>query len=222
VAHDIWANGLRATEQATWRVEVIDLRPRLESLLAKPDLSLGDTRPSESVTTATGFHRRLLGAEPAVCACGDELGGTYYATRHNHTSERTAPLLVCFEAAVRDVQIDGKDFMHNPMFQTGHTQAQRDWTIRIFGQAIKRYAERAWSSQEFEYRLALCDLASQDPQVICDHHRNEIILGRRCGTIFKSAFNVRLPVAPAQIVEVTRPACTIPQPTFTTEDFKRA
>jgi len=223
LAHDIRVNGLRATDQTTWQVEVVDLRAHLEHLFAKPGLSLSDTRPSELVTTDRGSHRRLLGAVPALCACGDELGGTYYATRHNRTSGKTAPLLVCFEADVGDVQIDGKDFMHNPMFQTGCTQGQRDWMIRIFGQVVERYVERAWlPDKKLDYRLALCDLAAQDPQVICDHHRNEIVLGGRCGTIFRSAFNVRLPVAPARIVEVTRPVGVIPKPNFTIEDFKRA
>lgn len=221
VAHHIRANGLRASAQTTWQVEVVDLRAHLEHLFAKPGLSLSDTRPSQLVKTDRGSHRRLLGAVPAVSACGDELGGAYYATRHNRTSEKTAPLLVCFEADVGDVQIDGKDFMHNPMFQTGHTQDQRDWMIRIFGQAVERYVERAWlSNNQLDYRLAMCDLAAQDRQVICDHRSNEIVLGGRCGTIFKSAFNVRLPVAPARIVKVTRPLAGIPKPDFTIEHFR--
>jgi hypothetical protein len=64
------------------RIELNDLRPRLESFLGQPDLTTEATRPSVWVKTAEGGHRRLIDGFPTVCAA-DPLGAAYYARVHD-------------------------------------------------------------------------------------------------------------------------------------------
>jgi hypothetical protein len=48
----------------------------------------------------------------------------------------------------------------------------------------------------------MCDLAIQDEGVISSHAKNEIIIGGRYGTVFKSAFFVKTPIVPSNILEI--------------------
>ncbi len=72
VRTNILQNGIRGDE-GQWRFPISDLRHDVDRLLAKPDLSFVDTRPPEG--SSESF--------PLICACGDELGASYYAVKHN-------------------------------------------------------------------------------------------------------------------------------------------
>jgi hypothetical protein len=96
--------------------------------------------------------------------------------------------------------VDGRDFLYT-IFQLGDPQLARPIIERIFGIAILRYIDRAWSSDGRE-RIALCDLAVQDDAVVLAHAGNKTVIGGRYGTRFRSAFCVRTPVATDRIVDV--------------------
>ena len=96
--------------------------------------------------------------------------------------------------------MDGRDFLYT-IFQLGDPQLARPIIERIFGIAILRYIDRAWSSDGRE-RIALCDLAVQDDAVVLAHAGNKTVIGGRYGTRFRSAFCVRTPVATDRIVDV--------------------
>lgn len=165
----------------------------LDTLFAKADLSLEDTRPD--------------GAEvdPGVCACGEEAGAAYYAWQHNRKGENTTPIIMEFDVSDDVVSIDGRDFLYT-VFQLGEPELARPVLGRVFGERILRYAERAWTSKE--QSVALCDLARHDPQVIKAHHSNSVVLGGRFNTVFRNAFIVKLPVESPSIVRVWSPTAS--------------
>lgn len=138
---------------------------------------------------------------PAVCACGEPEGAKYYALKHNLYRDETLPLLIKFRAQVTGVAIDGRDFLYTS-FQFGEPVKARLVLPRLFGPKVLYYAERAWASDDQGYRVAICDLATHDCELILAHHQNRTVIHGRHNTLFQSAFQVRLPISAAQIDEV--------------------
>jgi hypothetical protein len=95
------------------------------------------------------------------------------------------------------------------------------YAYRIFGDSLRRYLERAMANSDHDYKIAMCDLAVQDEGVISSHAKNEILIGGRYGTVFKSAFFVKTPILPSNILEIeeTRNFDFTPQITF--EEFRK-
>lgn len=182
-----------ASGQGNWRM-THEHPGNLNVLYRKPNLSREDTRPDTR-------------AVAAVCACGEKLGAAYYACSHNLTSDNDTPILIEFEAPQSAAAIDGKDFLYTT-FQIGDPERARHVLERSFGKAVLRYADRAWSSEDQSFRVALCDLAIHDPEVIEAHHANDVVLAGRHKTIFRSAFTVELPVPPESIINVWSPSDT--------------
>jgi hypothetical protein len=48
----------------------------------------------------------------------------------------------------------------------------------------------------------MCSAAAHDPDVAAAHYKNRVCIGGRYGTKFRSAFVLRTPVAPEDVVEV--------------------
>lgn len=178
----------------------------LDALFAKSDLSLKDTRPDGAP------------ADDGICACGEVLGASYYAWQHNRNDENTAPILMEFTVPDDAVRIDGRDFLYT-VFQMGDPDRARPVLKRAFGDAVLRYADSAWSSPE--QSIPLCDLACHDPEVIEAHHASAVVLGGRYRTVFRSAFIVRLPIAPQSIIRVWSPEeqPALPAPEFMFHDL---
>jgi hypothetical protein len=181
---------------------------QLDVLFRKVDLSLDDTRPGCTVP------------QPAICACGEEAGAAYYAWRHNRTTEHDTPVIIEFEADQTTVAVDGKDFLY-PVFQMGTSERSQSILVNTFGTRILRYAERAWASDEQEYRIALCDLAIHDPDVVNAHYANILAIGGRYGTIFRNAFTVSLPITRDAVLRVWSPTAPrdIPSPDISLADL---
>jgi hypothetical protein len=163
----------------------------LDALFLKENLSTEDTRSDDR--------------QFAVCACGEEIGAAYYAWRHNRSGDNNTPIMVEFEVDERSTAVDGRDFLYT-VFQLGDPALARPVLDRVFGHSVLRYAEKAWKSKDNRTRIALCDLAIHDPQVVKAHHSNTVVLGGRYHTVFKSAYLVRLPVEANAIVRVWSPA----------------
>lgn len=175
----------------------------LDALFAKHDFSTQDTRP----TNQAGV--------PAVCACGEEMGAAYYAWKHNRTRENDTPIIVEFEADADVVAVDSRDFLAT-VFQLGAPAAARPALARIFGDAVLRYADRAWATDNQDARIALVDLARHDSAVVKANYANTAVLGGRHSTVFRSAFVVKLPAR--SIVRVwsptERPSFPVPEIEF--------
>jgi len=223
VRQKILDNGMSGTESRHWQFACSDLRPQIEMLFQKDNLSTHDTRPERNNKGDRNDHP-TEDEFPVVCACGDEIGAAYYAAVHNQEQkeQHTIPLLIEFTARMPDVHIDGRDFLYNPAFQSGKTEGQRRLLWQLFGVAVDRYFVKAMRSDNLQVRLALCDLAVQDPQVVASHATNRIVIGGRHGTKFCSAFFVRLPIAPDQITSVRRPTLALPSAEVSVERFLRS
>jgi hypothetical protein len=179
--------------------------------MRKIDLTIGDTRRAdEQIYT--------------VCACGEEGGAAFYATEHQ-AAIGTIPLIIEIEARIDQVWVDGRDFLYTAfqLFDKRGSQnlgAQRVALSRCFGKPVLPYFDAAAKHAERNCRIAMCDLAVEDDDVIKHHHRNQLTIHGRCGTRFCSAFAIALPVAAQQIVDVRRPSRQIGQHVgFSLDDF---
>ena len=158
--------------------------------LEKADLSLDDTRDADW--------------RSAVCACGTLEGAAYYAWQHNLYGMDDKPILIEFEANLDQVRIDGRDFLYS-VFQRGDPERARSVLESIYGNKILTYVDLAWASQDQGKRIALCDLATLDPDVVLAHYANRTTIRGRYGTTFESAFTVAYPIQPKDIVCVGSP-----------------
>lgn len=217
VRETILNNGILGNEGKRWSFDLNDLRGRLEDLFNNPVLSLSDTRPP----------RQSADYFPVTCACGDEIGASYYALQHNkHEGLEEVSYVIRFRAPLWAVYLDGRDFLYT-CFQLwdretrGRVELQKQLISKIFGMRIARYFEKATTTSNHGYRLALCDLACQDPLVVKHHATNRLVIGGRFGTCFSSAFFVRTPIGPESIVAVEIPKSVRFQPQLTLNDFLR-
>jgi hypothetical protein len=175
-----------------------DLKPQLSELRRRQVVNTKDTR----------FETE----RPSwVCACADLAGASYYATKHNRSAEHNAPILIRFDADIRYVIIDGRDFLYT-VFQLGNPELARPLVRRLYGDAILYYLDRAWATDQSQ-RLGMCDLATQDDEVISAHARNDALIAGRYGTCFRTAFMVQTPVGPKRILDVSTAEQEIELPT---------
>ena len=219
VKQEITRRGLVQNTERTWKMESVDLRQKLDALFVNDALSTKDTRPSILVEEGNGSYRKLVDSFHVVCACGDELGASYYASMHNKTDRNNVPLIIKFQADISNVQIDGKDFLYTA-FQMGSTGRQRDKILEYFGDSVSRYLDKAWKSRENDFKIAICDVAIQDFEVIEAHYNNQTVIGGRHNTVFCSAFQVALPVESRNIVDLYRPRHFSFSSDFTLEEFR--
>ncbi len=176
--------------QGAWPMEYS--RPGdLDALYANDDLSLSDTRTGQD-------------SAPAICACGEPYGASYYAWQHNLNETNDTPVMIEFEASERLVAIDGRDFLYS-VFQLGDPVRAQPVLERVYGTKVLRYAKKAWASESQDFRIAMCDLAVHDVNVIGAHHANDLILLGRYRTMFRNAFVVRLPISPNAVTRVWTP-----------------
>lgn len=214
VVTGIRSKGLDGRE-GRWRFVVPDVakvRAELESLFARPSLMRDD----------------FLGKAPSpgICACGDPAGAEYYAASHNFSSdENNCPLVIVFGVSVDRVYVDPRDFLC-PAFQlwdrdsTALREAQAMLLVRLFGPKIARYFESACSARDQTYRIAMCNLAAFDLDVVLAHHANQTVIRGRYRTTFSSAFFVQGPVSAGQIYRVYRVArYASPTPGVTLDDY---
>ena len=187
---DIRQNGLQIRTSG-WRMIAQDLKPHLDRLWSLPSIQRSDVDLVPRDET------------PArVCACADKTSAGFYACKKNVNATDTASVLIEFDADIADVIVDGRDFLYT-VFQMGNPERARPIVERLFGSAILRYADRAWATKRGDHqRIAICDLAVQDDDVIHAHAKNTMVIGGRYDTQFCSAFMVRMPIPSERIVSV--------------------
>ena len=181
-------NGL-VEGQGNWRIEQ-PWRVRSGILVANTDASRDDPRNLEW--------------RPAICACGTPAGAAFYSLHHNRSTTNNTPILIEFEAHLDRVRVDGRDFLY-PAFQMGQPEKARTVLQKIYGDEIVKYADRAWATQDQTKRIAMCDLATMDPEVVLAHYSNRKVIVGRFGTVFENAFTVALPVDANSIICVRTP-----------------
>jgi hypothetical protein len=170
-----------------------------EQLLQIANLSRKDTQgPRDS-------------APVGICACGDEASAAMYAWERNRYRDQNTPILIEIEVDAESVAIDGNDFLYTA-FQFGSWERFEAPLEALFGKRVLRYAWPAWESSDVDRRLALCDLAIHDPDVVAHHYKNKLIIGGRYHTRFRSSFLIRLPLDAGAIIRVWTPTDFIPLP----------
>jgi hypothetical protein len=147
---------------------------------------------------------RALPAKRVLWACGDRFGGAYYAMRKDYSPERSAGILIEFEASSEEVCVDGKDFLY-AVFQlwdahgTGCADKVRRTLESLYGTKVLHYFEKAASCSNTIERIGLCDLACHDLEIIHAHYANRTLISGRCNTLFCSSFQMQRPVLPNAI-----------------------
>jgi len=184
--------------EGRWQIILPDIshvRASLEALFCKPDLTRND------VLVNSQFR--------ALCASGTAAGAAYYAIRHNHTEREDHPLVVEFTVSIDDICVDPRDFLCSA-FQfwdrqsNGHRAWQSEILCQLFGPRILRYFEACQSTDQV-LRIAMCNLAACDPEVVLGHLRNRRVIVGRYRTEFASAFLVKPPVSSDQISRIYEP-----------------
>jgi hypothetical protein len=82
-----------------WRMLFPDLKPRLDELWRRSNLERSDVH-TENQTPDW------------VCACAQRRDALYYACQHNPSAEHDASVLVTCEAEIRDMIVNGRDFLY--------------------------------------------------------------------------------------------------------------
>ncbi|AOG03461.1 hypothetical protein [Bosea sp. RAC05] len=165
--------------------------------------------PRITLKDIQGSNREWI---PSVCACGDEAGASHYAWKRSDPS--LTPIMMEVEVPLHRLVVDGNDFLFR-IFSRGIPELAGPYVERMFGPAAMSYARRAWSRPRGdEERMALCELAILDPEVVAHHHANSITIKGGTQTVFASAFTIRLPLEANEIVRVwqpTEPAAPSPE-----------
>lgn len=172
--------------------------------------------PRDQAEEEAAVERRRTGSEEhdevdlSVCACGDETGAALYAWVRNRGGAKTTPLLIEFQADLSRVAVDGRDLLYT-VFGNGDPEIAPGVLRQIYGEGVLPYLEAAWKIEDVHLRMAECDRAVLDPGVVAAHHANRLVMQGRYGTVFSSAFQVRLPVLPSDITRVWVPEKHSPQ-----------
>lgn len=204
---DIKKKGLYLNPKQTWsEFTWKDLKSQINELYNKENLTREDTTPASKMVEIENGHRREYTEGIKSMCFADRLGAKYYATTHNKTIEKNVPLLIEIEADVADIAIDGRDFLYTVfgfIDPNNHEKTNRQLASLkiIYGERIEFYIEKLIKHPESE-KFAICDLITIDNDIINSHYKNDIIIGGRYGTIFKSAFFVKVPILPEKIISV--------------------
>jgi hypothetical protein len=182
---------------------------RREGLFRKDDLTTKDTRP-ESIPEVE-----------FIFACGDWMGAAYYAALHNSGGGRRHAFVVEFAVeTINRVQVDGRDFLY-PLMQRGPSEKRLLAFEACYGKVIRKYVDKAWSSDQQDYRIAVCDLACEDPTVVRAHLSSSKVIRGRYQTTFCSSFVICSPIAPADIVAISEvKSLSLPDYDFSIDDLR--
>lgn len=219
VIDDIKNKGLYLNREQQWSAfPWKDIRKEAQTLFQKEDLSRNLTEPaSKMVYEKNHSYRDYTEGEKGMCFA-DKTGAIYYATKHNKTKEKQVPLLISINVDINDVAIDGNDFLYTafPKFNVYDKKKavnQIDILKSIYGEKIVNYIEKIIKHPKSD-RNAVCDLIICDNDIIDSHYNNEIVIGGRYSTLFKSAFFVKTPILPSNVcsVDILTGNETIPSP----------
>ena len=199
----IKSHGLRGDE-GFWKFIGWRLRGHIDRLFDKQNLTTKDTREGYPEFPAIAF--------------ADELGAYYYALHHNYRPGYI-PLVIKIHLDVRKryVYVDGRDFLYTvfglwdkrnlaKMYEVKKVyQIVSDVLRKVYGEKVLRYFQKASQSKDSNYRIAVCDLAVHDLEVLLAHFSSEIVIKGRYGVTFRASFFVEAPIGPEEIIEVFKP-----------------
>ncbi|MFC1942544.1 hypothetical protein ACFLWU_04935 [Chloroflexota bacterium] len=214
VIKSIRSSGIMGNE-GNWDITIQELQGKIDNLFQKKDLSTTDTR---------GAH---LNFYKVICACGDEMGASYYALVHNkHQSSEEESYIIEFISPLKYLSIDGKDFLY-PIFQFWDVETKARYELqsktlsRLYGPSILKYFQKVANTQDQDFRIAMCDIACQDPKLVLAHSMNSNTIRGRYGVTFQSAFFIKSPLKPNQIIDIHPAKYYDFLPKVTLDDFRK-
>ena len=241
IIHDIKLKGLYQHPNQFWGCFVWkNLKPQIETLYAKEDLTRVDTSPAsvwiekktgniytnwQEAPTGEGYSEYTEGEE-SICFA-DKEGAIYYATDKNVNKSKghIKPILIEVDIDIDNVAIDGRDFLYTVFGSIDPTDSLKtkrntETLKHIYGNIIEKYVEKIIMHPKSE-KFAICELVTIDNEIIKYHIKNELIIGGRCSTIFKSAFFVKVPIQPENItsIEILDGYCAIKRPDITLDNI---
>jgi len=191
--------------QGHWVLMVNDLRNEVDfsKWVRDPELTTEVTRKKD-------FEIETF------AATGDLETSLFYACKHNRMTEKTEGVIVKFTTSLENIFVDGRDFLYTvfSMFDAKdrseeHRKRVRETLGHLYGPEIFQYFDEATKTPQHKYRrrIALVDLAVNDPQVVIFHASNRIWISGRYGTWFRSSFLVKGKAPPSKIVSVNHVDC---------------
>ena len=163
----------------------------------------------------------LVDEEFAVCACGDFEGAAVLRVQAQPLGRRRHADSGRVRVRVGRGGRSTVGIYCTPCFRGAAAGACGDVVERAFGQRAVAYLDDAWRMADQQRRIALCREATVDPEVVRAHAANELVLGGRNGTVFRSAFLARLPIGAGSVLEIHRPSVqfAIPAPVAVLDDL---
>lgn len=135
---------------------------------------------------------------------GDYLCAMCYALRG---SDDSVGIIIEAEMSLDELNVDGTDSLDRVFNESSDNHLLK----KIFSEKIDLYYEKIRAetvgvdcSDEIskKIRCAVRNMAKSDNDIVYSFYRNEIPINGKCGTIFKSAFQAKLPVAADRIISV--------------------
>lgn len=199
IIEHIKINGITGKEGKSYCVH--DVKYSISTLLNNSNLNSEMTRPSRRIYTKNGFYKEYIDSNNCVCCSSDINTARYYANIHNKSKINTKPLIIKFKMPISEVYIDGRDFLY---YAFGKDDINKVLPILkdLYGSNIIDYYKRAITKKDIKYRTAIVDLVCQDESIITDHYNNDKCIKGRYNTEFKSAFMVKAPILPTDIIEI--------------------
>jgi Luciferase-like monooxygenase len=143
--------------------DVKAVRTELERLFHNPQLLI------EGTAQSGGFR--------GIGACGGAIGAEFYAARHNVTQQNDQGSVIEFSSLLDSIYVDPRDFLC-AVFQMWDAESrkrrkeQHRALTDLYGPSIGRYFEAACNTTEHDLRIAMCNVAGFDREVVLAHHRN--------------------------------------------------
>ncbi|MEM2570053.1 MAG: hypothetical protein QXT67_08995, partial [Candidatus Bathyarchaeia archaeon] len=187
-----------------WKFVGWRLREHIDDLFHKQDLTKRDTREGYPEFPAIAF--------------ADELGAYYYALHHNY-KPGYVPLVIRARLDIQKkyIYIDGRDFLYTVFGLWDKKDLVKIYGVekayymvsevlkKVYGSKVLKYFERTLQVQDSDYRIAMCDLAVHDLDIVLAHACNKIVIRGRYNVTFRAAFFVEAPIKPEEIVEIFEP-----------------
>lgn len=206
VINDIINNGLDLSENANWGCFIWKDQVNTNELILKEDLLRKDTEiMSKFVKTRSGERREYLEGYKGICFA-DLDGATYYAQKHNKIQDKQVPILIEVNVDLSSIAIDGRDYLYT-VFSLLRSLSENKLSVikndllLVYGSQIQKYFEKVFLHPKSDTN-AICDLIICDEEIKKSHLKNNHIIQGRYGTLFKSAFFVKMPLEKENVISV--------------------
>lgn len=143
--------------------------------------------------------------------------GDYICAMH-YASRISIPIIIEAKMPLDELNVDGVDSFIQKFNPYSDNRIMRE----VFGKKIDMYYEKyraevdSWDVKDIlKFREAIINMAESDNDIVYAFYKNNRVIHGKAGTIFKCAFQAKLPIGPERILSVkvvsreTRPKADI-------------